>query len=138
MKLALANPFFKKPERMITDMRYRSPKEKEMMARQKAMKEMYGDGMRNAMEHNNKAAVVVDAHPRYGFQTMLNHDSPVPLPTAPPVVGGNVDWTKLKATPATQHLHSVLSERRAMNPAPATGSGLRLAEPSRDSIHTNI
>jgi len=75
-------------------------------------------------------------HPRFGFQTLLNTHSPTPLPTAPAVVGGNVDWTKTRFTPASQYLHSVLSVGRPMNPAPALGSLLRLGEPNVNSIHT--
>jgi len=118
MKSLIASPFFKKEERKVTN--YGS----------EYNRGRYGD-------HNNSSVRPFDGHPRLGFQTMLNTDSPVPLPTAPAVVGGNTDWTQSKVTPATQRLYSVLSESRAMNPAPATGSGLRLEEPSRDSIHTS-
>jgi hypothetical protein len=84
---------------------------------------------------NNDAVRPVDGHFRFGFQTRLDHEIK-PLPTAPAVVGGNVDWTKSKVTPATQYLHSVLSGGRPMNPAPALGSTLRLGEPTVHSIHT--
>ena len=75
-------------------------------------------------------------HPRFGFQTLLNTHSPTPLPTAPAIVGGNVDWTKAKVSPASQYLRSVLSVGRPMNPPPALGSLLRLGEPNVNSIHT--
>lgn len=84
---------------------------------------------------NNTAVRYFDGNPKFGFQTRLNHEIK-PLPTAPAIVGGNVDWTKLKVTPATQYLHSVLSVGRPMNPAPALGSLLRLGEPNVNSIHT--
>jgi hypothetical protein len=73
-------------------------------------------------------------HPRFGFQTMF-HSKVLPLPTAPAIVGGNVDWTKSKVTPATLHLHNALTSVRPMSSAPALGSPLALSEPSRDSIH---
>jgi len=98
-----------------------------------------GAGNRRLMvEGFNKhsGAKQVDGHPRFGFHTMFNIDSEKPLPTAPAIVGGNVDWTSSKVTPATQYLNSVLSEGRPMNPPPALGSLLRLGEPSRNSIHT--
>ena len=76
-------------------------------------------------------------HPRFGFETLLNQGSVAPLPTAPAIVGGNVDWTKSKVTPATHYLHSVLSGGRPMNPPPALGTTLRLTEPTINSIHTH-
>jgi len=75
-------------------------------------------------------------HPRFGFDQSLLPTLRGPLPTAPAIVGGNVDWTKSKVTPATHYLHSVLSGGRPMNPAPALGSVLRLGEPNVNSIHT--
>ena len=85
---------------------------------------------------NNTAARMSVGHPRFGFQTMLNKDSAKVLPTAPAIVGGNVDWTKSRVTPATQYLHSVLSGGRPMEPPAALGSALRLGEPTMHSIHT--
>lgn len=76
-------------------------------------------------------------HPKFGFTTILNQHSSGQLPTAPAVVGGNVNWVKSKVTPATQYLHSVLSGGRPMNPAPALGSSLKLTEPTINSIHTH-
>jgi hypothetical protein len=84
--------------------------------------------------HQGAARVI--GHPRYGFHTMLNQDTAKPLPTAPAIVGGNVDWTKLKATPLTINLHHEMSKFRPMIAPPAVGSFLKLGEPSRDSIHT--
>ena len=74
----------------------------------------------------NTAVRPVSGHSRFGFQTMLPHKV-VPLPTAPAIVGGNVDWTKSRVTPATQYLHSVLGAGRPMSPAPQLGSFLSLA-----------
>jgi len=86
---------------------------------------------------NNTGVSQVPGHTKFGFQTILDHEVK-PLPTAPPIVGGNVDWTKLRTTPATRFLHNFLATKRPMSPAPALGSDLKLGEPSRDSIHTNI
>jgi len=121
-----ANPFFKKPSVRTMEVK---PEDTE-----KGRAEIRGRLRR--LEHNNRAVVPVDGHPRFGFQTILDREVK-PLPTAPPIVGGNVDWTKSKMTPATKHLHSVLAERRAMNPSPALGTPLKLGEPSRDSIHAD-
>jgi hypothetical protein len=76
-------------------------------------------------------------HPRFGFHTMLNQDSFGQLPTNPSIVGGNVNWTKSRVTPATLQLHSALSDVRNMNYVPADGSVLRLGEPNGNSIHTS-
>lgn len=84
---------------------------------------------------NNTAVRATIGPRRFGFQTMLSRTQ-VPLPTAPAVVGGNVDWTKSRVTPATQYLHSVMSGARPMEPPAALGSALRLTEPTIHSIHT--
>jgi hypothetical protein len=86
---------------------------------------------------NNRMVRPHIGHSRYGFQTILNQDTFGKLPTAPAVVGGNVDWTKTKVTPAHQYLHSVLSGGRPMQPPPALGTNLRLTEPTINSIHTH-
>lgn len=86
--------------------------------------------------HNNDSVRPFVGHPRFGFQTLLNTDSPAPLPTAPAVVGGNVNWTQSKVTPVSQYLHEMLLGARSMTPVPALGSALRLGEPNRNSIHT--
>jgi hypothetical protein len=118
-----ANPFFKTmPRSMVYTNRDR----------------MRDDELRSVRDkYENNSAVRVDAHPRFGFKTMLS-GSKVPLPTAPGIVGGNVDWTSAKSTPVTQYLHSVLSKVRPMNSAPALGSFLGLREPQQNSIHTNL
>ncbi len=120
-----------KDKPMVTDMRYRPDREKLMMPHQAMMKEQANKAI------NNTGVSKVPGHTKFGYQTILDHQVK-PLPTAPGIVGGNVDWTKLRVSPATQHLQTVLSARRSMSPAPALGSGLRLGEPSRDSIHTTI
>lgn len=84
---------------------------------------------------NNTAVRATIGPRRFGFQTMLSRTQ-VPLPTAPAIVGGNVDWTKSRVTPATQYLHSVMSGARPMEPPAALGSALRLTEPTVHSIHT--
>jgi hypothetical protein len=73
--------------------------------------------------------------PRFGFYRSFE-PTIKPLPTAPAIVGGNVDWTKSRVTPATQYLHSVLAGGRPMEPPAALGSLLRLGEPTTHSIHT--
>jgi hypothetical protein len=87
-------------------------------------------------EHNNQAVAPIMGHPRYGYQTVLNHDSFGKLPTAPSIVGGNTDWKMAKVTPMTAQLHDTLSMVRPMNASPTIGNFLNLREPSRDSIHT--
>lgn len=118
-----ANPFFKTMPRT------------RVYTREDAMRDAELRSVRDKYENNS--AVRVDAHPRFGFKTMLS-GSKVPLPTAPGIVGGNVDWTSAKSTPVTQYLHSVLSKVRPMNSAPALGSFLGLREPQQNSIHTNL
>lgn len=103
-----ANLFFKKPEAMMS-------------------------------MHPHNGSRHFTGRPRFGFdQSMMPSDvkTVAPLPTRPAIVGGNVDWTKSKVTPATHYLHSVLSGGRPMNPPPALGSVLRLTEPNVNSIHT--
>lgn len=134
--------------RPITDMRARPPmvgmppRDKEFkpldMMRQQIMESDYARKrpFKPTNEHNNQATRPFIGHPRFGFETMLNDRTFGQLPTAPAIVGGNVDWASSKVTPATQYLHSVLSGGRPMNPAPALGTTLRLTEPTMNSIHT--
>jgi len=122
-----ANLFFKQP-----------PARSMVYTHQDAMRDREIRAIRDKYNnHNNQAVRPFVGHPRFGFHTMLNQDSFGKLPTAPAVVGGNVDWTNSKVTPATQYLHSVLSGGRPMNPAPALGTTLRLTEPTMHSIHTH-
>ena len=125
MKALLANPFFK--EKMAKD----------RLMRERGNVTNFGGeyNLRKKMEQSGVKPV--DGHPRFGYHHMLNIDSFAPLPTAPPIVGGNTDWTKSKVTPITQHLHNSLSEKRSMMAPPALDSSLKLGEPSRDSIHTS-
>jgi len=118
--------FFKKPEMLVTG---------DYQMRKRPMVTNFGDAYNR--RRINDGARVSDSHPRYGFQTLLNQHSSGQLPTAPAVVGGNVDWRKSRVTPATQYLHSVLSGGRPMDPAPALGSVLKLTEPTMNSIHTH-
>lgn len=123
-----ANPFFKQP----------APIRSMVYTHQDAMRDREIRAIRDKYNnHNNQAVRPFVGHPRFGFHTMLNQDSFGKLPTAPAVVGGNVDWMKSKVTPATQYLHSVLAGGRPMNPAPALGSSLKLTEPTINSIHTH-
>ena len=128
-----STPFFKREEFVRNKPAVINPNE--VRANYGRMRDMGGSFDRNGMTNNNATRPFV-GHPRFGFHTMLNTDTAVKLPTAPPIVGGNTDWTKSKVTPATQYLHSVLAGGRPMNPAPALGSVLRLTEPTVNSIHT--
>lgn len=94
------------------------------------------NGVMRSDDVNNSGARVSANHPRFGFKTMLNIDSEKALPTAPSIVGGNLDWTKAKVTPNTHFLRDALSRVRPMNPAPSLGTSLRLGEPNVNSIHT--
>jgi len=122
------NLFFKKPSARTMEVKPEDTEKGRQMLR----------GRQRILEHMNQAVRPSVGHPRFGFQTMLNQDSFAPLPTAPAIVGGNVDWTKRKITPATHFLHSKLSEKRPMNPPPAIDSDLKLREPNVNSIHTTI
>jgi hypothetical protein len=73
--------------------------------------------------------------PKYGFAVNLPQVSS-PLPTAPAIVGGNVNWKTLTSSPATHFLHSKLSMMRPMVPRAPLGTLSGLAEPSLNSIHT--
>jgi hypothetical protein len=105
-----SSPFFK---REVTDMRARP-----------------------AVIKQHQGARPIEGHPRFGFHTMLNTHSSGVLPTAPAIVGGNVNWKKSTVTPLTNQLHSILSDMRGMRPAPALGSFLGVTEPTINSIHT--
>jgi len=137
-----ANLFFKKPDMVTGD--YQMRKRQVITNFGDAYnRDRYGvgglglatTGLQKQIEHNNQGAREIVGHRRFGFQTMLNEKSFGELPTAPAIVGGNVDWTKSKVTPLTQVLHNKLSEVRPMNMLPTIGSGLKLLEPSINSIH---
>lgn len=123
-----ANLFLKKPEF--------APIRSMVYTHQDAMRDREIQAVRDKYSHNNQAVRPFVGHPRFGFQTLLNQDSFGKLPTAPAVVGGNVNWTKSQVTPVTQHLYDSLNVGRSMNPPPALGSLLRLGEPNVNSIHT--
>jgi hypothetical protein len=116
---------------VVNDIRYRPDREKLMMRHQAMMKEQANKAI------NNTGVSQVPGHTRFGFQTILDHEVK-PLHTAPAIVGGNVDWTKMKVSPATQHLQSVLASRRSMSPATSVGSDLKLREPNVNSIHNTM
>jgi len=118
-----ANPFF----RQVSDRMVRRQPDKQLNVMGPSVSDI-----------NNTAVRQVSGHPRFGFQTMLNQHTSGQLPTAPAIVGGNVDWTKSKVTPVTHHLHNALSGSRNMSPAPMLGSVLRLGEPNNNSIHTTL
>jgi hypothetical protein len=133
----LGNLFFKQPAPIRTHQYTHQDAMRDMEAKlRRESQRIYKGGRPFDNNHNNDSVRPFVSHPRFGFQTLLNQHSPAPLPTAPPVVGGNVDWTRQKVTPASQYLHSVLSVGRPMNPPPALGSVLRLGEPNVNSIHT--
>lgn len=86
---------------------------------------------------NNNSVRPFMGHSKFGFQTLLNQDSFAKLPTAPAVVGGNVDWTQSKVSPFTQFLHGAFSASgRQMKNIPTIGASLNLVEPNVNSIHT--
>jgi hypothetical protein len=76
-------------------------------------------------------------HHKFGFQTLLSGESK-PLPTAPAIVGGNVDWTQKAVNPNTMFLHSEIMNKRQMLPPPMMGAKMFVKEPNQNSIHTNI
>lgn len=136
-----ANLFFKQePKLAVMPIRTRqytaadAMRDKMERERREAQPQLFKGG---GPYHNNDSVRPFMGHQRFGFQTMLNQGSPTPLPTAPAVVGGNVDWSKSTVTPASQYLHSVLSGGRRMNPPPALGTTLKLTEPTVHSIHTH-
>jgi hypothetical protein len=82
----------------------------------------------------HKAARGHVGNPKFGFQTLLDRVR-VPLPTAPAIVGGNVDWANARASPFTHFLSGKMSNKRGMMSPPALGSFLNLKEPNVNSIH---
>ena len=134
-----ANLFFKKPENHFMDMRTReytqadAQRDRERRIQRESQPTIHRGG--NSY-HNNDSVKPVIGHSKFGYNTMLNKDTFGKLPTAPAIVGGNVDWTNSKVTPATHMLHDTLKTVRPMNPPPALGSALRLMEPNVNSIHT--
>ena len=105
--------------------------------REDAMRDAEIEAVRRKHDHNNRATRPFMGDPKYGFQTMLS-GSKVPLPTAPAIVGGNVDWTQKAVGPTTMFFHHELMNKRQMLPPPMMGKQMFVKEPNQNSIHTNI
>jgi hypothetical protein len=86
---------------------------------------------------NNTATRPFSGDPKFGFKTILSGESK-PLPTAPAVVGGNVDWSQRVVNPFTGFLHGEIAKARPMLPLPAMGTKMFMKEPNVNSIHTNF
>ena len=102
-----------------------------------AMRDAELRAVREKYEHNNNATRRFMGNPKYNFQTMLSGSSK-PLPTAPAIVGGNVDWTQKKVGPVTMFLHNEIMNKRQMLPPPMEGSGMFVKEPTQNSIHNTL
>lgn len=100
-----------------------------------AMRDAELQAVRDKYEPNNSATRRFMGNPKYGFKTMLMGESKT-LPTAPAIVGGNVDWTQKKVGPATMFFHHEMMNKRQMLPPPTEGSGMFVKEPTQNSIHT--
>lgn len=142
-----ANPFFKTPwtgkdeamkvrEAMMEESKRMNEYQSGITAPKYVPGMSFGDMIRQA-GHNNTATRPIMGQPRFGFQTMLS-GTKVPLPTAPAIVGGNVDWTQKKVGPATMFLHHEIMNKRQMMPPPMEGSGMFVKEPNQNSIHTTL
>lgn len=127
-----ANPFFKAPidysynAKMPRPTVY-TPTDRMRDAELQAVRDKYG--------HNNNSTRPFMGHPKFGFKTMLSGESKG-LPTAPAIVGGNVDWTTKKVGPATMFFHHEIMNKRQMLPPPVMGSPLKVSEPTGFSLHT--
>lgn len=99
------------------------------------LRDMELQGVRDKYGHNNNATRPFLGDPKFGFKTMLSGEVK-PLPTAPAIVGGNVDWTNKKVGPETMFLHHEIMNKRQMLPPPVMGSKLKLSEPTGFSLHT--
>ena len=136
-----ANPFFKRAmddggsklrnEKMLSMPRLAVYTERDRMrdAELRAVHDKYSP--------NNTATRLIMGDPKFGFKTMLSGESR-PLPTAPAVVGGNVDWSQKAVNPFTGFLHGEISKARPMLPLPAMGTKLFLKEPTQNSIHATL
>ena len=102
-----------------------------------AMRDAELRAVREKHDRNNNATRPFMGHPKFGFKTMLSGESK-PLPTAPAIVGGNVDWTQKAVNPNTMFLHSEIMNKRQMLPPPMMGAKMFVKEPNQNSIHTNI
>lgn len=122
--------FFKKPEGPMMNLEYEMNKKRDEQIR-KQMEARYPNRFPPAVRPSV-------GPPKTSFQTLLNQDTPKPLPTAPGIVGGNVDWTNKVSSPFTHFLSGTLRNKRGMMSPPAIGSSLNLKEPHGQSIHTNM
>jgi hypothetical protein len=119
-----ASPFFKAPRPAVY-----TPRDRQ--------RDMELQAVRDKYQHNNNATRPFMGDPKYGFQTMLS-GTKVPLPTAPAIVGGNVDWTQKAVGPATMFLHHEIMNKRRMLSPPMEGSGMFVKEPTQNSIHNTL
>lgn len=128
-----ANPFFKAP----IDYSYNAkmPPKQIWTGKDEAMKVRQAMIEQSKQSHNNNATRQIIGDGRFGFKTMLSGESKG-LPTAPAIVGGNVDWTTKKVGPATMFLHHEIMNKRQMLPPPVMGSPLKVSEPTGFSLHT--
>ena len=107
-----ANPFFKVPP---IDYTYNAkmPPKKIWTGKDEMMKVRQAYLEESKQSHNNNATRPFMGDPRFGFQTMLSGSSK-PLPTAPAIVGGNVDWTQKAVGPTTMFFHREMMNKRQM------------------------
>jgi hypothetical protein len=117
------NPFFKTMPRA------------RVYTREDAMRDAELRAVREKYEPNNIATRPFMGHHKFGFQTLLSGESK-PLPTAPAIVGGNVDWTQKAVNPNTMFLHHEIMNKRQMLPPPMMGAKMFVKEPNQNSIHT--
>lgn len=101
------------------------------------MRDMELRAVHDKYSPNNTATRRIMGDDRFGFKTMLSGESK-PLPTAPAVVGGNVDWSQKAVNPFTGFLHGEISKARPMMPLPAMGTKMFLKEPNQNSIHATL
>jgi hypothetical protein len=120
-----ANPYFKTMPRT------------RVYTREDAMRDAELEAVRRKHDHNNNATRPFMGNHKFGFQTLLSGESK-PLPTAPAIVGGNVDWTQKAVGPTTMFFHHELMNKRQMLPPPMMGKQMFMKEPNQNSIHTNI
>lgn len=130
-----ANPFLKAP----IDYTYNAkmPPKQIWTGKDEAMKVREAFLKDSMLSHNNNATRQIIGDGRFGFKTTLS-GTKVPLPTAPAIVGGNVDWTQKKVGPTTMFLHHEIMNKRQMLPPPMEGSGMFVKEPNQNSIHNTL
>ena len=128
------NPFFKAPIDYSYNAKMPRPAVYTPRDRQR---DMELQAVRDKYEHNNNSTRPFMGHPKFGFKTMLSGESK-PLPTAPAIVGGNVDWTQKAVGPTTMFFHHEMMNKRQMLSPPMMGAKMFMKEPNQNSIHTNI